>query len=106
MDFIHDDVYFFINKGRLIVPVRQTKIYPQARAHSRRYSVLEQEYKSRDVRSARSLFEMERSAKMATLAALRCGRRQAPSTPACRVDGRQQTVHTVLPAKRRSAYVI
>ena len=24
-----------------MVPVRQTKIYPQARAHSRRYSVLE-----------------------------------------------------------------
>jgi len=41
MDFIRDDVYFFINKGRLIVPVRQTKIYPQARAHSRRYAVLE-----------------------------------------------------------------
>src|SRR5437762_1997587 len=32
MDFIRDDVYFFINKGRLIVPVRQTKIYPQAGA--------------------------------------------------------------------------
>src|SRR5947199_8556194 len=87
MDFIHDDVYFFINKGRLIVPVRQTKIYPQARAHSRRYAGLEQEYKSRDVRSARSLFGMERSAKMATL------RNTAVWTAA-------SSVHTALPCGR------
>src|SRR5207247_448672 len=100
MDFIRDDVYFFINKGRLIVPVRQTKIYPQARAHSRRYSVLEQEYKSRDVRSARSLFEMERSAKMATLAALRCGRAATAIHTGLPCGRAATAIHTGLPCGR------
>ena len=74
------------------MPVRQTKIYPQARAHSRRYSVLEQEYKSRDVRSARSLFGMERSGKMATL------RNTAVWTAA-------STVHTALPCGRAATAI-